>query len=217
MRANRTLAPPAPETSVDRRQHAIAARRAYLIRHGDTAWTLSGQHTGTTDIPLTETGRRVARSLQPLLAGDRFALVLSSPLERARQTSALAGFAQRAVIDPDLAEWDYGDYEGLTTADIQRRQPGWLIFEHGCPGGESPGQVGARVDRVIDRIRSTAGNAALFAHGHLLRVFAARWVGLPVAAGSHFLLDTATVSVVTYYRGIPAIARWNSKVFEGQA
>jgi probable phosphoglycerate mutase len=147
-----------------------------------------------------------------MLSGDTFELVLSSPLQRARQTSALAGFGQRAVIDPDLAEWDYGDYEGLTTAEIQRRAPGWLIFEHGCPRGESPEQVGARVDRVIDRIRSTHGNAALFAHGHLLRVLAARWVGLPVAAGSHFLLDTATISVVTYYRGIPTIAQWNVKV-----
>src|SRR5687767_13590976 len=119
----------------------MAARRAYLIRHGETAWTLSGQHTGTTDIPLTEAGRRVARHLESTLAGHSFALVLSSPLERARQTTALAGFGQRAVIDPDLAEWNYGDYEGLTTVEIQRRAPGWLIFEHGCPGGESPGQV----------------------------------------------------------------------------
>jgi probable phosphoglycerate mutase len=193
----------------------VAARRAYLIRHGETAWTLRGQHSGTTDIPLTEAGRRVARSLQPMLAGDTIELVLSSPLERAKQTSALAGFGRRTVIDPDLAEWDYGDYEGLTAADIQRRAPGWLIFEHGCPGGESPEQVGARVDRVIDRIRSTRGNAALFAHGHVLRVFVARWLGLPVAAGSHFLLDTATVSVVTYDRRIPTIARWNAKVSDG--
>jgi probable phosphoglycerate mutase len=215
--ASRTIAAPAPDTAADRRPHAMAARRAFLIRHGETAWTLSGQHTGTTDIPLTAVGRRVARTLQPMLARERLELVLTSPLERARHTSELAGFGRRAVLDPDLAEWNYGEFEGLTTAEIQRTAPGWLIFEHGCPGGESPEQVGARVDRVIDRIRTTAGNAAIFAHGHVLRVFAARWVGLPVAAGSHLLLDTATVSIVTYYRGIPAIGRWNSKVCEGGA
>jgi probable phosphoglycerate mutase len=185
---------------------------AYLIRHGETAWSRSGQHTGTTDIPLTDEGRLVARSLEPILARETFALVLSSPLGRAQQTSVLAGFGGRAEIDRDLAEWDYGDYEGLTTDDIHVMAPDWNIFDDGCPGGESPDQVRARADRVIARIRSTQGQVVLFAHGHLLRVLAARWLGLPASAGSWFLLDTATVSVLGYYRGTPAIKEWNTRV-----
>jgi broad specificity phosphatase PhoE len=207
----RTMAPAAPETSPDR-PHLAAVQHAYLIRHGETEWSRSGRHTGTTDIPLTDLGRLVARSLEPILARETFALVLSSPLGRAKQTGVLAGFGERAEIDRDLAEWDYGEYEGLTADEIRMKAPDWTIFNDGCPGGESPEQVRARADRVIARIRSTEGHVALFAHGHLLRVLAARWLGLPTSAGSWFLLDTATVSVLSYYRGTPAVKQWNTSV-----
>ena len=196
----------------DSGSQVAAVQRVYLIRHGETAWSRSGQHTGTTDIPLTDEGRQVARALEPILARETFALVLSSPLGRARQTSALAGFDERVEIDRDLAEWDYGEYEALTTAEIHGKAPGWTIFNDGCPGGESPEQVRDRADRVLARIRSAAGHVALFAHGHLLRVLVARWLGLPTRAGSWFLLDTATVSVLSSYRGTPAIQQWNAKV-----
>ena len=192
--------------------HLAALQYVYLIRHGETAWSRSGQHTGTTDIPLTEDGQRVARSLEPLLARETFALILSSPLERAKQTSVLAGFGERAEIDRDLAEWDYGEYEGLTTNQIHLTAPDWTVFNDGCPGGETPEQVRVRADRVIARIRSTDGHVVLFAHGHLLRVLAARWLGLPTRAGSWFLLDTATVSVLGYYHATPAIKQWNTRV-----
>jgi probable phosphoglycerate mutase len=188
----------------------VLLRRAILIRHGETEWSISGQHTGTTDIPLTENGRGLARRLAPLLAQTTFTLVLTSPLGRARETCELTGLAGIADVDPDLTEWDYGDYEGLTPKQIRATAPGWMIFRDGCPGGESPEQVGARVDRVIARIRTVEGDVALFAHGHVFRVFAARWLGLPALAGSHFLLDTATVSVLSHYRGVPAIRRWNA-------
>jgi probable phosphoglycerate mutase len=188
----------------------VLVRRAFLVRHGETEWSLSGQHTGTTDIPLTENGRATARMLVPFAARVRFALVLTSPLQRARETCALAGLGERAEIDGDLSEWDYGEYEGLTPAEIHANAPGWVIFRDGCPAGERPDQVAARVDRVIARIRSVEGDVALFAHGHVFRVLAARWLGLPPGAGSHFLLETATVSVLSHYRGIPAIKRWNA-------
>ena len=180
-----------------------------LIRHGETEWSLSGQHTGVTDIPLTEDGRKVAKLLGPVLAKETFALVLTSPLERARKTCELAGLGDRAEIDRDLIEWDYGEYEGLTPKQIHARAPGWMLFKDGCPAGEAPEQVGARVDRVITKVRALEGHVALFAHGHISRVFAARWLGLPAAAGCHFLLDTATLNVLSYYRGIPAVKRWN--------
>ena len=180
-----------------------------LIRHGETEWSLSGQHTGVTDIPLTENGRKVARLLAPVLAKESFALVLTSPLERARETCELAGLGDTAEIDRDLIEWDYGEYEGLTPKQIHARARGWMLFTDGCPGGEAPEQVGARVDRVITKVRALEGHVALFAHGHIFRVFAARWLGLPAAAGCHFLLDTATLNVLSYYRGIPAVKRWN--------
>ena len=180
-----------------------------LIRHGETEWSLSGQHTGVTDIPLTENGRKVAKLLAPVLAKETFALVLTSPLERARKTCELAGLGDRAEIDRDLIEWDYGEYEGLTPKQIHARAPRWMLFTDGCPGGEAPEQVGARVDRVITKVRALEGHVALFAHGHIFRVFAARWLGLPAEAGSHFLLDTATLNVLSYYRGIPAVKRWN--------
>ena len=183
--------------------------KVFAIRHGETEWSLSGQHTGTTDIALTEHGRRRAEQIRPVLAKETFELVLVSPMQRALDTCRLAGLGHRAVIDPDLMEWNYGDYEGLTPEQINRRQPGWLIFRDGCPGGETPAQVEARVDRVVNRTRTIDGNVAVFAHGHLLRVLAARWLGLPSGAGQHFLLNTGTVSVLGYYRSIPAIGKWN--------
>jgi len=183
-----------------------------LVRHGETEWTLSGQHTGRTDIPLTERGRKQARLLEPLLSTANFALVLSSPLQRARETCELAGLGPRMEIEPDLMEWDYGEYEGITSREIKRTAPNWMVFTDGCPGGETPEQVGARVDRLIHRIRPVAGRVALFAHGHLLRVFVARWIGFPPSAGQHFLLDTSTVGVLGYYQGVPAVKRWNAPV-----
>ena len=187
-------------------------QRAFLLRHGETKWSLSRQHTGTTDIPLTENGRAVARRLAPLLAEQSFELVLVSPLERARETCNLAGLGERAKIDADLCEWNYGDYEGLTPQQIRDKNPTWLVFRDGAPGGETPEQVGARVDRLIGKVRRVEGNVALFGHGHVLRVLAARWLDLPVSSGSRFLLDTATVSVLSYYHGIGAIERWNDVV-----
>jgi probable phosphoglycerate mutase len=184
------------------------------IRHAETAWSLSGQHTGTTDIPLTENGRRLAERLRPVLAGEGFALVLVSPRQRARETCRLAGLGEAAVIDPDLAEWDYGEYEGLTPEQIQTKRPGWLIFRDGCPGGETPAQVADRVDRVLARVRAAAGDAAIFSHGHLLRVLGARWIGLPAAGGRHFLLDTGTLNILGDYRGIPALRVWNGRLPE---
>jgi probable phosphoglycerate mutase len=188
----------------------MLSQYVYLIRHGETAWSVSGQHTSITDMPLTENGRSVARLLQPVLSREIFALVLTSPLQRARETCTLAGLGVCAEIDPNLMEWHYGDYEGLTTQQIHAQRPGWLVFTDGCPGGESPEQVGARVDRVIAKVRAVEGHVALFAHGHVLRVLAARWLGLRVADGSRFLLDTATLSIMSHYRDIPAVQRWNA-------
>jgi broad specificity phosphatase PhoE len=185
-------------------------QQVYLIRHGETEWSLSTQHTGITDIPLTENGRKVAKLLDPVLAKETLALILTSPLERARETCELAGFGKRAEIDSDLMEWNYGEYEGLTPKQIHAQAPGWVLFNDGCPSGESPEQIGARVDRVIARVRAVEGHVALFAHGHIFRVFAARWLGLPATAGCHFLLDTATLNILSYYRGVPAVKRWNA-------
>jgi broad specificity phosphatase PhoE len=188
----------------------MSSQRVFLVRHGETEWSVSGQHTGVTDIPLTEDGRKLATQLAPVLAQVTFAQILTSPLHRARQTCELTGLGDRAEIDRDLMEWNYGEYEGLTPKQIHAKAPGWLLFRDGCPGGESPGQVGARADRLIARVRAIGQNVALFAHGHIFRVFVARWVGLPASAGCHFLLDTATMSVLSYYRGIPAVKRWNA-------
>jgi probable phosphoglycerate mutase len=190
----------------------MPTQQVYLIRHGETEWSLSGQHTGTTDIPLTENGRQVARLLKPVLAKETFARVWTSPLRRARDTCELAGFGERAEIDRDLMEWNYGEYEGLTPKQIHAQAPGWMIFSDGCPGGEDPEEIGARADRVIAKVRAVEGNVALFAHGHIFRVFAARWLGLPATAGRHFLLDTATLNILGYYREIPAVKRWNATV-----
>lgn len=183
-----------------------------LIRHGETEWSRSGQHTGSTDIPLTEVGRLAAKRLRPVLDTMEFSLVLSSPLNRALETCELAGLGNRMRIDPNLCEWDYGKYEGLTPAQIHRTAPGWLVFNDGCPGGESPEQIAQRVDRVIQEVREHGGRVALFAHGHVLRVLAACWIGLPPSAGAHFLLDTSTLSILSYYRGLPAIRCWNAPI-----
>jgi len=179
----------------------------FVIRHGETAWSLSGQHTGTTDIPLTDHGRRLAERQRPVLAQKTFAAVLCSPMQRARETCELAGLSARSVIDGDLVEWNYGEHEGLTPKQIHETAPGWLIFRDGCPGGESPEQVGARVDQVIARSRKIEGDVALFAH--VLRVLVARWIGFRAGAGQHFLLDTGTLCVLGYYREIPAVKVWN--------
>ena len=195
----------------------MATQEVFLIRHGETEWSLNGRHTGSSDIPLTEKGRQVARLWQPYAAARSFGLVLSSPLQRARETCELAGLAGQAQIEDDLREWNYGDYEGLTPQQIRAAQPKWQIFRDGCPGGESPDQVGARVDRVIARIRAVTGDVALFAHGHVLRVFGARWLGLPASAGSHFLLETATLCALSSYHGVPAVKRWNAPLVIGAA
>jgi probable phosphoglycerate mutase len=191
---------------------AVSEQKVHVVRHGETVWSLSGQHTGVTDIRLTENGRAVARRLQPILAKSPFALVLTSPLSRARETCELAGFGDRAVVERDLVEWNYGEYEGLTPKQIHARRPGWMIFRDGCPGGETPEEVGARADRVIARVRATRGDVALFAHGHVFRVLVARWIGLPVTSGQHFLLDTATLNILGYYRDIPAVKVWNAPI-----
>ncbi len=182
----------------------------YLLRHGETEWSLNGQHTGVTDIPLTENGRRAARLLKTILAKVTFALVLTSPLQRARETSELAGLGQLANVEPDLIEWNYGEYEGLKTEQIRLTRPAWSVFRDGCPGGETPEQVGARADRVITKVRAAEGDVALFAHGHILRVLAVRWINLSPGYGENFLLDTATLNVLGYYRESPAFKIWNA-------
>lgn len=184
----------------------------YVVRHGETEWSLSGQHTSITDIPLTENGKKVARLFKPLFAKENLLLILSSPLIRAKETCELAGLGQRVDLDPDLMEWNYGDYEGLTSEQIHEKKPDWMLFRDGCPGGESPEQVGRRVDRVIAKVRAIDGKVALFAHGHILRVFVARWLRLPVVEGSRFMLDTATLSILSYYQGDLAVKRWNAPI-----
>jgi broad specificity phosphatase PhoE len=181
-----------------------------LARHGETEWSLNGRHTGSTDLPLTENGRRQAEALGRLLAGRRFELVLSSPLSRALDTCRLAGYAPQ--LRDDLREWDYGEYEGLTTAEIRRTRPDWYLFRDGCPGGETPEQVGTRVDRVIGEARSVGGDVALFGHGHCLRVLAARWLGFAPGEGGRFVLSTATLSVLGSEHARPAVRLWNRAV-----
>jgi len=183
----------------------------YLARHGETAWTLSGQHTSFTDLPLTERGERNASRLQQRLRGLTFATVFTSPLQRARQTCDLAGFGSVANIDRDLVEWNYGKYEGRRTADIHKERPGWQLFRDGCPSGESPSQIGARADRVVERVRGVDGNVLLFSSGHFLRVLAARWLGLEPGAARLFLLSTASLSALSYEHNLsqPAIRLWD--------
>jgi probable phosphoglycerate mutase len=183
----------------------------YLARHGETAWTLSGQYTGVTDLPLTERGERNARRLAGRLTGLTFARVFTSPLQRAKRTCELAGFGAVAEIDRDLVEWNYGDYEGRHSADIHREHPDWILFRDGCPGGESPNEVGARADSAIKRVRAIEGNVLLFSSSHLLRVLAARWLGLEPAAGRFFLLSTASLSALSYEHNLsePAVRLWD--------
>ena len=190
----------------------------YLARHGETAWTISRQHTGTTDLPLTARGEAEAVRLGERLAGLTFATVLTSPLRRALRTSELAGFGSVAHVEPDLIEWNYGTYEGRTSADIRAERPEWQLFRDGCPGGESPAQIGARADRVVRRVRAVDGNVLLFSSGHVLRVFAARWLGLEPGAGRYFLLGTASLSAVGYEhdRSEPVIRFWDETPHEGR-
>lgn len=184
----------------------------YLARHGETAWSLTGQHTGLTDLPLTAHGERNARRLGERLRNLSFAQVFTSPLQRAARTCELAGFRAGAEVDPELVEWNYGEYEGLTSTEIRAKRPDWLLFRDGCPGGESPAQVMARADRVVQRLRAAPGNVLLFSSGHFLRVLAARWLGLEAGwAGCYFLLTTASLSAVGYEqnRSRPVIRLWN--------
>jgi broad specificity phosphatase PhoE len=182
-----------------------------LVRHGETAWTLSRQHTGLTDIPLTEAGERDAIKLGQHLGDSKGAHVFTSPLQRARRTCELAGFGTSAIVDLDLVEWDYGDYEGLTTNQIRHQRPGWRLFVDGCPNGESLEQIGHRADRVIARLRSLDQNAVIFSSGHFTRVLAARWLGLPPGDGRFFLLNTTTLSILGYEhdRSEPVLRLWN--------
>ncbi len=183
----------------------------FLVRHGETEWSLSGRHTGLSDLPLTERGEQDGRRLAERLRGLRFAQVLVSPLRRAVRTCELAGFGAAAQTDPDLLEWNYGQYEGRRTADIRAERPGWRLFRDGCPGGESPLVVGTRADRVIARVRRSEGNTLLVSSGHILRVLVARWLGLAPGEGSLFLLGTASVSALGYEhdRSEPVVRLWN--------
>jgi probable phosphoglycerate mutase len=181
-----------------------------LVRHGETEWSRSGRHTGRTDVPLTDVGRWQAEQTGKKLAGQRFSLVLTSPLSRAEETCALAGIGDGEPCD-DLREWDYGDYEGRTTNDIRAERPDWLLWRDGCPGGEQPDDVGRRADRVIAVLREAVGDAIVFAHGHILRVMAARWVGLPPADGSRLALDPASISVLGHERETSVIRLWNAE------
>jgi broad specificity phosphatase PhoE len=183
----------------------------YLARHGETDWSLTGQHTGLTDLPLTERGEQNARALRERLTGLNLKKVFTSPLQRATRTCELAGFGTVAEVDRNLLEWDYGQYEGLTTAEIHAQRPDWLLFRDGCPGGESPEQVAARADSMVDRVRALGMHVLLFSSGHFLRVLAARWLALGAAAGKYLLLSTASVSALGYENGLiaPVIQLWN--------
>ncbi len=183
--------------------------RLWLVRHGETAWAAAGRHTGWSDIPLTDAGRTEATTLGPRLAGQAFAAIVSSPLSRALETARLAGYGDRVTTDDDLREWDYGADEGRTRAEIQVDRPGWSIWRDGVIDGESLADVGRRADRAIARARSLDGDTLCFAHGHLLRILAARWIGLAPVAGSLFALGTATISILTWERETPVIGRWN--------
>ncbi len=183
----------------------------YLARHGETAWSVSGQHTGRTDLPLTERGEQNARLLGERLRTIKFTKVFTSPLQRAARTCALAGFGAVAQTDANLVEWDYGQYEGLTSAEIHKRRPDWSLFRDGCPGGESPGQIAARADTVVNRLRAVNEDVLIFSSGHFLRMLAVRWLGLEPLAGKYFLLNTASLSALGYENDLsrPAIRLWN--------
>ncbi|MFZ0379108.1 MAG: histidine phosphatase family protein [Solirubrobacteraceae bacterium] len=180
-----------------------------LVRHGETEWSRSGQHTSRTDLPLVEEGRERAVALGPLLAKWEFSLVLTSPLRRARETCELAGYGDRAVVCEDLREWDYGEYEGLTTPQIRERDPSWNLWTDGCPGGEHPAEVGARADKVLERMSDAGGDAVAFAHGHILRVVTARWLQMEVAAGSRFALETGSLSLLGFERETQVLQLWS--------
>ena len=190
----------------------------YLARHGETAWSLSGQHTGLTDLPLTERGRQNASRLRERLSGLTFAKVFTSPLQRAVQTCELAGFGSVAEVDRDLLEWNYGAYEGRRTVDIHKERPDWQLFRDGCPGGESPADVGARADRVLARVRAINGDVLLFSSGHFLRTLTARWLGLDPSAGKYFQLSTASLSILGFEHDLsdPVIRLWNETTSEGK-
>ena len=185
------------------------AARLFAVRHGETEWSLGMRHTGTTDVPLTDTGRERATKLGDALRGRSFALVLTSPLSRARDTAALAGFPD-AEVDDDLREWDYGDFEGRTTLDIRKERPGWFLWDDGVPNGESIDDVAARVDRVITRVRAVDADVLAFAHGHVLRILASRWLALEPRFGRHLVLSPATLSILGHEREVPALECWNA-------
>jgi broad specificity phosphatase PhoE len=185
------------------------AARIVVVRHGETEWSLSGQHTSTTDLPLTPAGRDRAATVAHVLDGYSFTLVLSSPLRRALETAEIAGFKDRVAIDENLREWDYGEYEGLTTPQIREQRPDWNLWRDGCPGGESPAQVGERADRVLARLAGADGDALAFAHGHILRVLTARWAEMEVAEGARFKLGAGAIGVLGHERDTRAIERWN--------
>jgi probable phosphoglycerate mutase len=185
------------------------AQEVWLVRHAETEWSRSGRHTGRTDVPLTDEGRERARQLRQRLAGADFALVLVSPLERARETARLAGLGDPCQVREDLLEWDYGDYEGVTTPEIREQRPDWYLWRDGVPNGETADEVGARCDRVIEEILSVDGNVAIFAHGHILRALAARWVDEPVAFGGRLYLSTGSVGVLGFEREVQVIRLWN--------
>ena len=185
------------------------AQSVVLARHGETEWSASGRHTGTTDLPLTEEGKRQAAALGPRLHAWTFSLVLTSPLQRARETCRLAGYGGQAQVRPDLVEWDYGRYEGLTSAQIGAKQPNWSLWRDGGPGGEQAADVGRRADRVIAEVRGVDGDVLIFAHGHILRVLAARWLDEPPEGGRHYMLQTGTLSVLSYEHADPVIRQWN--------
>jgi probable phosphoglycerate mutase len=191
---------------------STAQGNVYLVRHGQTAWSITGQHTGRTDLALTHEGEDQARALAPRLEGLVFVHVLSSPLQRAQRTCELAGFAAAATLDPDLVEWDYGNYEGRTLVDIHKERPEWELFRDGCPGGESVQQISARADRVVARLRALTGDVLIFSSGHLLRVLATRWIDEPAALGRHLMLDPAHLCLLGYdHGGLDHVIRlWNS-------
>jgi broad specificity phosphatase PhoE len=194
-----------PAGSADQRTHP----EVVLVRHGETEWSANGRHTSRTDLPLTAAGRARAEALAPELAERRFSLVLCSPLRRARETCQLAGFGDQAVVCDELREWDYGEYEGLTTPEIRAQRPEWDLWRDGCPGGESPSEIEARADLVLERVREAGGDAVLFAHGHVLRVVAARWLAEPAAFGARLALSAGAVSTLGHERETEVLREWN--------
>ena len=189
--------------------------KIYLIRHGQTEWSCSGQHTGQTDLPLTPEGEIQASQLAPILSKIEFSAVFTSPLQRARRTCELAGLSSRALIEPDLVEWNYGDYEGRTSAEILKKNPAWNLYENGAPNGEKPEEVADRADQLIERLGALTGNVALFSHGHFFCALAARWIGLPILAAEHLELSTSSISTIgfsAHHPEVRVISNWNSVI-----